>query len=97
MKLKDFCRWFEDKMKKEGIWDGGRWNEYNEKLEAFEDIASDVMSDYNSECELDWDITHKQVFEFNGMNVYATAISVAFYSEENMLSTYSLLYTTYWC
>ena len=96
MKLKDFCRWFEDKMEKEGFWDGERWSEYNEKLEAFEDIASDVMSDYNSECEWDWDITHEQTLEIPETSVYATAISVAFYSEKNMLSTYSLLYTTYW-
>lgn len=97
MKLTDFCRWFENEMEKSGFWDGDRWNEYNEKGEAFENIASDVMSDYNSECEWDWDITHEQIFESPGMDIYATAISVAFYSEENMLSTYSLLYTTYWC
>ena len=97
MELIDFCKWFEDKMEKEGFWDGDKWNEYNEKLETFEDIVSYVMSDYNSECEWDWYITHEQVFEFPGTNIYATAISVAFYSEENMLSTYSLLYTTYSC
>ena len=97
MKLTDFCRWFEDKMEKEGFWDGDRWNEYNEKGEAFEDIASDVMSDYNSECEWDWDIVHEHMFESPGIGIYATAISVAFYSEKSMLSTYSLLYTTYCC
>lgn len=97
MKLKDFCRWFENEMEKSGFWDGDRWNEYNERGEAFKDIVSDVMSDYNSECEWDWDIVREQTFESPGMNVYATAISVAFYSEKNMLSTYSLLYTTYWC
>lgn len=97
MKLKDFCRWFEDKMEKEGFWDGGRWSEYNEKLEAFEDKVSEVLMSYETDGFYDWDITHEQTFESPGMNVYATAISVAFYSEENMLSTYSLLYTTYWC
>ena len=97
MNLKDFCRWFENEMEKEGFWDGDRWNEYNEKGEAFEDIASDVMSDYNSECEWDWDIVHEHTFESPGMDIYAIAISVAFYSEKNMLSTYSLLYTTYCC
>lgn len=97
MELIDFCKWFEDEMEKAGFWDGDKWNEYNEKREAFEDKVPEVLMSYETDGFYDWDITHKQTFESPGMNVYATAISVAFYSEENMLSTYSLLYTTYWC
>ncbi len=98
MTLVDFSRWFENEMDKAGFWDGDRWNEYNEKGETFEDIASDVMSNYDSECMWDYDVTHEQVFDSPGMNIYATAISIAFYSnEENEVLSYSLLYTTYWC
>lgn len=63
MNLTDFWRWFENEMEKSGFLDGDRWNGYNEKGEAFEDIASNAMSDYNSECEWDWDIVHEQTFE----------------------------------
>lgn len=97
MELIDFCKWFEDEMEKAGFWDGDKWNERNKKGEVFEDKVSEVLMSYETDDFYDWDITHEQTFDSPGMNVYATAISVAFYSEENMLSTYSLLYTTYWC
>lgn len=97
MELIDFCKWFEDEMEKAGFWDGDKWNEYNKKGEAFENKVSEVLMSYETDGFYDWDITHEQTFDSPGMNIYATAISVAFYSEENMLSTYSLLYTTYYC
>ena len=97
MELIDFCKWFEDEMEKAGFWDGGKWNEHNEKGEAFEDKISEVLMSYEIDGFYDWDITHKQIFDSSEMSIYATAISVDFYSEKNMLSTYSLLYTTYSC
>ena len=97
MKLIDFCKWFEDEMEKLGFWDGDKWNEHNDKEEAFEDKVSEVLMSYETDGFYDWDITHEQTFDSSEMSIYATAISVAFYSEENMLSTYSLLYTTYSC
>ena len=98
MLLLEFKKWFENEMEKSGFWYGASWNEYNERREAFENIASDVMSNFDSEYMWDYDIKHEQVFESPGMNIYATAISIAFYSsEENEVLSYSLLYTTYWC
>ena len=97
MELIDFCKWFEDEMEKAGFWNGDKWNEHNEKGEAFEDKVSEVLMSYETDSFYDWDITHEQTFDSSEMSIYATAISVAFYSEENMLSTYSLLYTTYSC
>lgn len=97
MELIDFCEWFEDEMEKAGFWDGDKWNEHNEEGEAFEDKVSEVLMSYETDGLYDWDITYEQTFESPEMDVYVTAISVAFYSEKNMLSTYSLLYTTYSC
>lgn len=98
MTLVDFSKWFENEMDKAGFWDGDRWNEYNERGEAFENIASDVMSNYDTECMWDWDITSEQVFESPGMDIFVTAISFAIYLDgKNEVLSYSLLYTTYSC
>lgn len=97
MELINFRKWFEDEMEKLGFWYGASWNECNEKGEAFENKIPEVLMTYETDKIYSLDITHEQAFESPGMDIYATSISIAFYSKETMLSTYSLLYITYRC